>query len=34
MKTITITNQKGGAGKTTTAAALGAGLSLKGYNVL
>lgn len=34
MKVITITNQKGGAGKTTTAAALGAGLSLKGFSVL
>ena len=30
----TVTNQKGGTGKTTTAAALWAGLSLKGYNCL
>lgn len=34
MKTIAIINQKGGVGKSTTALALGAGLSLKGYNVL
>jgi len=33
-KVITITNQKGGTGKTTTAAALTAGLSLRGYKVL
>ncbi len=33
-KVYTITNQKGGAGKTTTALALAAGLSLKGYSVL
>ena len=31
---ITVTNQKGGAGKTTTAAALAAGLTLKGYKTL
>lgn len=31
---ITITNQKGGTGKTTTAAALLAGLSAKGHSVL
>ena len=34
MKIITVTNQKGGAGKTTTAATLAAGLSLKGYKTL
>lgn len=33
-KVFTITNQKGGTGKTTTALALAAGLSLKGYSVL
>lgn len=33
-KIFTVTNQKGGAGKTTTALALAAGLSLKGYSVL
>ena len=33
-KVYTITNQKGGAGKTTTALAVAAGLSLKGYSVL
>lgn len=33
-KVYTITNQKGGTGKTTTTAALAAGLSLKGYKVL
>ena len=31
---ITVINQKGGVGKSTTAAALGAGLTLKGYRVL
>lgn len=34
MKTIAIINQKGGVGKSTTAEAIGAGLSLKGYKVL
>lgn len=34
MKTITITNQKGGTGKSTTTAALLSGLTLKGYKVL
>lgn len=34
MYTLTITSQKGGVGKTTTAHAIGAGLSLKGYRVL
>lgn len=33
-KVFTITNQKGGAGKTTTALALAAGLSMKGHSVL
>ena len=34
MKTIAIANQKGGVGKSTTALAIGAGLSLRGYRVL
>lgn len=34
MKTITITNQKGGVAKTTTAWHLGVGLNKKGYKVL
>lgn len=34
MQTISIINQKGGVGKSTTAAAIGTGLILKGYRVL
>ena len=34
LETIAIINQKGGVGKSTTAAAVGAGLILKGYRVL
>ncbi len=34
MDILTVTNQKGGIGKSTTAHALGAGFSLKGFNVL
>ena len=34
MKAIAVINQKGGVGKSTTALAVGAGLSLKGYSVL
>lgn len=34
MQTIAVINQKGGVGKSTTALAIGAGLSLKGYSVL
>ena len=34
MKVITVSNQKGGVGKSVTAAALSAGLSIRGYRVL
>jgi chromosome partitioning protein len=34
MEIIAIINQKGGVGKSTTALALGAGLTLRGYRVL
>lgn len=34
MKTITVVNRRGGAGKTATAHAIGAGLAHKGYKVL
>lgn len=34
MRTFTVTNQKGGAGKTTTALAVGSGLILRGYRTL
>ena len=34
VKAIAVINQKGGVGKSTTAAAVGAGLILKGYRVL
>lgn len=33
-KIITVTNQKGGTGKTTTAAAMAAGISIRGYKTL
>ena len=34
MKTITLSNQKGGVAKTTTSGALASGLSKKGYKVI
>ena len=34
MEVIAVANQKGGVGKSVTAAALSAGLSLRGYRVL
>ena len=34
MEVIAVINQKGGVGKSTTAHAIGAGLTLKGYRVL